>query len=74
MRTINGEGHLIEVIDVTHRSDGMTEVTFVDRSNDKVWTEDVVRLFDMPVPAVPRTLRSGGSSCSSISVRGRNIA
>ncbi len=62
MRTINGDGHVIEAIDVTHRSDGMTEVTFVDRSNDKVWTENVIKTVDLSVLAVPRTLRLGGSS------------
>jgi hypothetical protein len=50
VRTINGDGHLIELIDVTHRSDGMTEVTFVDRNNDKVWTEDVRETVDLPSP------------------------
>ncbi len=65
MRTINGDGHVIEVIDVTHRSDGMTEVTFVDRSNDKVWTENVIETRDFSVLAIPCTLRLGGASCSS---------
>ncbi len=41
MHTINGDGHRIEVIDVTHRSNGIKEVTFVDRSNFRVWTEVV---------------------------------
>ena len=65
MRTINGDGHVIEVIDVTHRTDGMTKVTFVDRSNDKVWTEDVIETLDRSVLAIPCTLRSGRNSCFS---------
>jgi hypothetical protein len=65
MRTINGDGHLIEVIDVTHRSDGMTEVAFVGRINDEVWTEGVSETEDLSVLAVPCTPRLGGSSCSS---------
>ena len=41
MHTFNGDGHVIEVVDVTRRSDGVTEVTFVDRNTDRVWREDL---------------------------------
>jgi hypothetical protein len=60
MHTINGDGHRIEVIDVTHRSNGMREVTFMDRSNNKVWSEVVVLSLvtgcperSLPAPLAP---------------------
>lgn len=60
MHTINGDGHRIEVIDVTHRTNGMREVTFMDRSNNKVWTEVVALSLvtgcpdrSLPAPLAP---------------------